>query len=58
MQVNSRHHKLFHSTRPFESGKCGKKKKNLQKFENLESEKGFLGEIKNMFHSFSMIIIL
>ena len=37
---------------PFESGKCGKKEKNLEKFEYLENEKSFLDEIKNTFHSF------
>ena len=53
MQVNGRHYKLFHFICPFESGKCGKEvKKNKQKFEYLEKEKSFLGEIKNIFHSF------
>ena len=37
---------------PFESGKCGKEEKKLQKIEYLESEKSFLDEIKNIFHSF------
>ena len=37
---------------PFESGKCGKEGKKLQKFEYLENEKSFLDEIKNIFHSF------
>ena len=37
---------------PFESGKCGKKGKKLQKFEYLENEKSFLDEIKNIFHNF------
>ena len=37
---------------PFESGKCGKKEKNLEKSEYLENEKSFLDEIKNTFHSF------
>ena len=36
---------------PFESGKCGKEGKKLQKFEYLEKEKSFLDEIKNIFHS-------
>ena len=36
---------------PFESGKCGKEGKKLQKFEYLENEKSFLDEIKNL-HSF------
>ena len=42
---------------PFESGKCGKEGKNLQKFSRmkkaLENEKSFLDEIKNIFHNFS-----
>ena len=29
---------------PFESGKCGKKEENLQKFEYLKNEKSFLDE--------------
>ena len=37
---------------PFESGKCGKEGKKLQKIEYLENEKSFLDEIKNTFHSF------
>ena len=37
---------------PFESGKCGKKRKKLQKFKYLENGKSFLDEIKNIFHSF------
>ena len=37
---------------PFESGKCWKKKKKIQKFEYLENEKRFLDEIENIFHSF------
>ena len=45
MQVN-----LFIS--PFESGKCGKDGKKLNKFEYLENEKRFLDEIKNISHSF------
>ena len=42
---------------PFESGKCGKEGKKLQKFEYLESEKSFLDKIKNIFHSFWRAII-
>ena len=34
---------------PFESGKCEKELKNLQKFEYLESKKNFLDEIKKHF---------
>ena len=37
---------------PFESGKCGKEVKKLQKFEYLKNKKSFLDEIKNIFHSF------
>ena len=33
---------------PFESGKCGKEGKILQKFEYLENEKSFLDEIKSI----------
>ena len=43
---------------PFESEKCGKEGKKLQKSENLESENSFLNEIKNIFHSFYRAIIL
>ena len=42
---------------PFESGKCGKEQEKLQKFEYLEDEKSFLGEIKNIFHNFWRAII-
>ena len=42
---------------PFESGKCGKGEGKLQKFEYLENEKSFLGEIKIIFHSFWTAII-
>ena len=34
---------------PFESGKCGKEVKKIQKIEYLENEKCFLDEIKNIF---------
>ena len=37
---------------PFESGKCEKEQKKLQKFEDLKNEKSFLEEIKNIFHIF------
>ena len=36
----------------FESGKCGKEGKNLQKIEYLENKKSFLDEIKKKIHSF------
>ena len=42
---------------PFESGKCGKEGKKLQKFEYLENEKSFVDEIKNIFRSFWRAII-
>ena len=35
--------------RRFESGKCGKEEKKLQKFQYLKNEKSFLDEIKNVF---------
>ena len=34
---------------PFESRKCGKEGKKLQKFEYLENKTSFLEEIKNIF---------
>ena len=37
---------------PFESGKCKKEGKKIQKFEYLENENSFLDETKNIFHSF------
>ena len=40
---------------PFESGKCGKEGKKLQKFEYLENEKSFFDEIKNTFYSFERL---
>ena len=51
MHANSWHHKLFHFhfICPFESGKRGKERKKLQKFEYLEKEKGSLDEIKKHF---------
>ena len=36
----------------FESRKCGREGKKLQKPEYLESKKIFLDEIKSIFHSF------
>ena len=47
-------HDINYSTSicPFESEKCGKEEKNLQKSECLEKEKNVLDEIKNIFHSF------
>ena len=42
---------------PFESGKCEKEGKKLQKFEYLENEESFLEEIKNIFDSFWRAII-
>ena len=34
---------------PFQSGKCGKKGKKIQKCDYLENEKRFLDEIKTFF---------
>ena len=45
IQVSSWHHKLCHTICAFESGKCGKEVKKLQKFVYLENEKSFLDEI-------------
>ena len=42
----------FTSICPFESGKCGKEGKKLQKCEYLENKNNFLDEIKNIFDSF------
>ena len=39
----------------FESGKCGKEEKKLQKFEHLENEKSFLDELKNIFTVFEWL---
>ena len=36
---------------PFKSEKCEKEGKKSQKFEYLEKERGFLDEMKNIFHS-------
>ena len=36
----------------FESGKCQKEGKKLQKFEYLENNKSFFDEIRSIFHSF------
>ena len=40
---------LKSSFRTQESGICGKEGKELQKFEYLENEKSFFGEIKKIF---------
>ena len=42
---------------PFESRKCGKEGKKLQKFEYLKKEMSFFNEIKNIFQSFWRVII-
>ena len=42
---------------PFESGKCGKEGKKLQKFDYLKNKKNFLDEIKNIFYSLWQSII-
>ena len=49
MQTNSDFINCSTSICPFESGKCGKEGKKLQKFEYLGNEKSFLDEIKNSF---------
>ena len=60
MQANSWHgrnqqhqvnHAINYSTSicPFESGKCGKEGKKLQKLEYLNNEKSFLHQKKNFF---------
>ena len=48
MQANSWHLNYSTSTCPFGSGKCGKERGKLQKFEYFENEKSFLDEIKNI----------
>ena len=52
MQANSWHINYSTCICHFVSGKCGKERKKLQKFEYLENEKNFLDEIKNTFHGF------
>ena len=42
---------------PFQSKKCGKEGKKLQKFEYVENEKSFFDEIKNIFYNFLGAII-
>ena len=42
-------HKCSTSIYPFESGKCGKEGKELQKTEHLENKKSFFDEIKKHF---------
>ena len=48
MIATSLHQIISVSFCPFESGKCGKEGKILQKFEYLENEKSFLDEIKSI----------
>ena len=50
------HDIISYSTCPFESGKCGKEGKKIQKSEYLENEKSFLDEIRNIFYSFRRAI--
>ena len=57
MQDNLWHLNYSTSIFPFESGKCGKDGKKIQKFEYLENEKSFFDEIKYIFHSFWSAII-
>ena len=42
---------------PFESKTSGKEEEKIQQFEYAENGKGFLDEIKNIFHSFWRAII-
>ena len=42
---------------PFESEKCGKEGKKLQKFEYPKNEKSFFDEIKSTIHSLGRAII-
>ena len=42
---------------PFESAKCGKEGKKLQKFVYLKNEKSFLDGIKSILHCFWRAII-
>ena len=39
---------FFTSICPFESEKCGKKEKKIQKHEYLKNEKTFFNDIKNI----------
>ena len=48
----------FISICPFESGKCGKEGKELQKFEYLENEKSFFNEVMFFYSSWRTIIWL
>ena len=57
MQANSWHHKFFHFHLSFWIWKVWKGREKLQKFEYLEKEKGFLDEIKNIFHIFWRSIV-
>ena len=54
LQIYADHDIINYSTSiySFESGKCGKEGKKLQKFEYLDNEKSFFDEIKNIFYSF------
>ena len=52
MQVSWWHRKLLHFHLSFWNCKLWKGRKKTQKFEYLEKEKSFLGEIKKNFHSF------
>ena len=42
---------------PFESGKCEKEEKKLQKIDYLQNEKSFLGDIKTFFTVFKELSI-
>ena len=52
MQANSWYYKFSTFICPFESRKCEKEGKKLQKFEYLKNENSFLDEIKSVFHVF------
>ena len=58
MQANSMHLEYSTFICPFDSGKCEKERKKLQKNEYLENKNSFLDEIKNIYHRFSRAIIL
>ena len=52
-------HDIIYSTfiSPFESGKCEKEGKKLQKFDYLENKKSSLHEMRSIFHGFWRAII-
>ena len=52
MLANSRRHNYYSYIWRFESDKCGKEEKKIQKIEYLENEKSFLDNTKSIFHKF------